>query len=317
MENDLIVKKSNKLIEARYNWDTNEQKLLLLIACELNELKGENKNMFTCKVSELEKLLEVKKFTPKYLKGLCESILDKKMEISDDSGNWKIHKVLQGAEYENGELRLILTDYIKPHLKDLEGLYTQYRLKDVASFKSQYSIRLYELLIRVMYKTSVLNISVDELKRKFGIDESLYQRFDNFEKRVLKAAVEEINEKSNLCVFYEKLKKGRSVSDLEFNFNMDTERRVAKSNTNEDLKYLKKYILDLTDKTLLKLLENYSKEDIIEKYYIMSSQTTIVVKKNAYMTKALKENFELDPPMKYEEILLILEYTANRDKNKQ
>lgn len=312
---ELVVKKSNKLVEARYNWDINEQRLLLLIACGLSELKGENKNIFSCRVSELEKILEIKKFTPKYLKALCESILDKKMEISDDSGNWKIHKVLQGAEYENGELRLVLTDYIKPHLKDLEGLYTQYKLKDVVSFKSQYSIRLYEMLISVMYKTSKITIPVDELKRKFGIDETLYKRFDNFEKRVLQASVKEINEKSNLCVDYEKIKTGRTVSDLEFSFGVET-RIDVENKSDQDLKYLRKYIIDLTDKTLLKLLEKYSKEDIIEKYYIMCSQTTIVTKKSAYMNKALKENFELDPPMKLEEMLFILEYAADRDRKK-
>ena len=45
---ELVVKKSNKLVEARYNWDINEQRLLLLIACGLSELKGENKNIFSC-----------------------------------------------------------------------------------------------------------------------------------------------------------------------------------------------------------------------------------------------------------------------------
>lgn len=311
---DLIVKKSNRLVEARYNWEVNEQKILLLIASNMRDLEGEHKNIWRCRVSELEKTLKVKKFTPVYLKNLSKSMLERKVEMSDDSGRWKIYNVFQGAEYEDGVLSLVLTDFIKPHLREIDILYTQYKFQYVISFKSQYSIRLYELLISGKYKSNTLLISVEEAKKKFGVDDGSYDRFDNFENRVLKVAIKEISQKSNMTITYEKIKKGRPVVDLLFRFNIKGDTDIDP--IDKDLADLRTYIVDLSDKTLKSLLKKYSKEKILEKYYIMGTQFCPVSNKAGYMRMALESDYERENELEWKEILFILSESAARQRKR-
>jgi plasmid replication initiation protein len=51
-----------------------------------------------------------------------------------------------------------------------------------------------------------------------------YQRIDNFEKRVLKAGLDEINAHTSFSVTYEKIKKGRSIDSIVFHI---TRKHVA------------------------------------------------------------------------------------------
>ena len=75
-----------------------------------------------------------------------------------------------------------------------------------------HSIRIYELITQ--YR-SVGNreITVDKLKEWLQVADN-YPRWNNFKARVLDPAITEINEKSDLFVEVEQIKRGRSIHSL-------------------------------------------------------------------------------------------------------
>ena len=97
--------------------------------------------------------------------------------------------------------------------------FTQTKLLDVAKLDSFYAIRLHELLMQFT-ATGCLMITVDELRTIMNVSDK-YPRFAQFNQRVIKVAVEEIQKKMpdlNLNVEYVKRKRSRAVTSVTFTF---------------------------------------------------------------------------------------------------
>ena len=82
--------------------------------------------------------------------------------------------------------------------------------------KSQYSIRLYELL--KSYKIQVTKtFTIEEFKKLLMIEDiKSYNRFPSLKQKVLEPAMKEINEYTDIDVSYREILKGRKVIKLEF-----------------------------------------------------------------------------------------------------
>lgn len=67
-------------------------------------------------------------------------------------------------------------------------------------FQNKYTLRLFKVFNKSL---SALTISLDELKKNIDLDDS-YSRLYDFEKKILKNSIEEINSYTNLNVKYQK-----------------------------------------------------------------------------------------------------------------
>ena len=121
---------------------------------------------------------------------------------------------------------------IIPYLIELKQNFTKYALSEIMELNSKYSIILYKWLSmqynqyehysnkggrRAEQVESYRNpsISVKEL-RTITDTVNEYKEFWNFENRVLKKGIEEINAHTSFNVSYEKIKKGRSIDSIVF-----------------------------------------------------------------------------------------------------
>ena len=95
-----------------------------------------------------------------------------------------------------------------------EDGYVLYKLKNIISLKSQYGMRLYPML---KDKPFGWTVEISELKKNLGATSSTYNEFKRFNDLVLKKAVNEINENTDIFVTYEKIKKGRAIHSIRFN----------------------------------------------------------------------------------------------------
>lgn len=98
----------------------------------------------------------------------------------------------------SGTVYIRFHEKMAPYLFELQERYTMYHLEDVLVFKSKYSIRLYEILRSYMTREEIENgiekeipYSLDELKKRLAVDG--YKSYKEFNRNVLKKAVEEIN----------------------------------------------------------------------------------------------------------------------------
>lgn len=131
------------------------------------------------------------------------------------------------SEYVDGQRKVEFTisPKLKPYLLGLKD-YTPIQLGQARRLKSIYSIRLYIMLQRFMRKLSLTGdndsqcspiVRLEELHQYLGTDQvKSYTRIGNFYTRVLDVAMEEINEKTDLCFTYTGRRSGRFIGKIEF-----------------------------------------------------------------------------------------------------
>jgi len=89
-------------------------------------------------------------------------------------------------------------------------------------------MRLYECLIR--FKASkLLNITLDELRFRFGLLDTEYKAMGDFKKRVLDMAVKDINDNTDITVSYDQHKQGRTIIGFTFKFKQKAKVKTAKA----------------------------------------------------------------------------------------
>ena len=227
MKNDLVVK-DNALINASYNLEVTEQRLILLSIIRAREtgqgISSDSK--LEIHASDYASRFDVtKEAAYNALKNAVNNLFERKFsfkEIHKDTNKEIVVKsrwVSRIAYVDDlATLEVTFAPDVVPLITRLEKHFTSYRLKQVAQHTSKYAIRLYEFLIawRDVGKTPVISLS--EFREKLGLDINEYQKMVNFKSRVLEPAIKQINELTDIHVKYEQYKTGRSISGLSFTF---------------------------------------------------------------------------------------------------
>lgn len=212
-DNNLVVK-SNELIQARYNLNLNEQKIILY-AASLLDRDQERFNILQIQSSDFMKLLGTSKFRYTEIRELVSELMKKQVYIKTDKSelvaNW-----VSSIEYitREGIIELEFSEKLIPYLLQLKSKFTRYQLENILNLKGKYSIRLYELL-KQYEKITKREFKLGELKRILFC-ENMYNDFRNFDRVVLQVAQEEINEHTDISISYEKIKTGRKITSILF-----------------------------------------------------------------------------------------------------
>ena len=224
---DLVVK-DNALINASYNLEVTEQRLILLSIIRAREtgqgISSDSK--LEIHASDYASRFDVtKEAAYNALKNAVNNLFERKFsfkEIHKDTNKEIVVKsrwVSRIAYVDDlATLEVTFAPDVVPLITRLEKHFTSYQLKQVAQLTSKYAIRLYEFLIawRDVGKTPVISLS--EFREKLGLDINEYQKMVNFKSRVLEPAIKQINELTDIHVKYEQYKTGRSISGLSFTF---------------------------------------------------------------------------------------------------
>jgi len=223
---ELIVK-DNALINASYNLDLVEQRLVLLAIIEARETgKGINtNNALEVHASSYINHFNVEKHTAyTVLKQASESLFERRFSYQFTNVNGNIEHVksrwVSEIRYIENEalIKLIFSPSVVPLITRLEKHFTSYELKQVNQLSSRYAVRLYEILIawRSVGKTPLFEL--EDFRNQLGIKKSEYQRMELFKRRVLEAAILQINNLTDIIVKYEQHKNGRTIIGFSFSF---------------------------------------------------------------------------------------------------
>jgi len=215
---DALVVRSNKLIEAHYETTLHQMRIMLWL---LSEIKPEDRDFQTYRVSikELAKFvgLEGNKNIYQQLADATRGMVGSVVEIGSlEDDRFLQTGLISSAEYRigDGHIDLSVDPKLKPYLLELRENFTTAYLRDLMQMKSVYSIRLYDLLNQYR-KIGKRRLKVKELKKMLGIEKK-YKLYGHFKTRVIKPAVTEINERTDLFVDYHEHKESRSVVALNF-----------------------------------------------------------------------------------------------------
>lgn len=227
MKNELVVK-DNALINASYNLDTTEQRLILLAIVQAREL---SKNVDANSTLEVHAHHYMKQFNVdkhaayEGLKNAASNLFERKFSYKGIHQGTQQEKIVKSRWVSKiayvdsaGIVELTFAPDVIPLITQLEKSFTAYELKQISSLTSKYAIRLYELLIqwRTVGKTPMFEL--DDFRFKLGLAEDDYVKMANFKARVLDTALNQINELTDIIASYEQHKNGRVISGFSFTF---------------------------------------------------------------------------------------------------
>ena len=223
---DLVVK-DNALINASYNLNLVEQRLILLAIVEARESgKGINANdpLEVHADSYINQFNVHRNTAYQALKDACKDLFARQFSYQEKKPNGNIRNVMSRwvsqIAYNDNEatVDLIFAPAVVPFITRLEEQFTKYELQQVSCLSSAYAIRLYELLIQWRSTGKTPIIELEDFRNKLGVLENEYLRMAHLKERVLELSIKQINLHTDITVKYEQHKKGRSITGFSFMF---------------------------------------------------------------------------------------------------
>ena len=234
---ELIVK-DNALINASYNLDLVEQRLILLAIMEARESgKGINANdPLTVHAESYINQFNVHRNTAyQALKDACKDLFARQFSYQEQRpkgiANITSRWVSQIAYIDNtASVELIFSPAIIPLITRLEKHFTSYEMKQISYLSTGYAVRLYEILIawRSTGKTPIIELT--EFRKQIGVLDTEYNRMHDFKKRVLDPSIKQIKEHTDITVEVEQHKTGRFITG--FSFRLKQKKSVNKQLVN-------------------------------------------------------------------------------------
>lgn len=244
MARQQMVVKDNTMIGASYSLGVAEQRIIFLAIIEAREQDTLIKagGLLRITAQNYAKQFNVEKHTAyKVLKEGADGLYDAEFNYSyaDKKTGKLFHarsRFVQKIAYadELGCVELVFGEDVVPLITRLEERYTEYELKQVSALQSEYAIRLYELLIQWRSVGKVPTMTLEEFRSKVGVLDGQYKEMSDFKKRVLKLALAQINEHTDIIADYDQVKTGRKVTGISFHFkHKPTAKKITAANDND------------------------------------------------------------------------------------
>lgn len=252
-KNELVVK-SNQVVEASYRLSVTEQRVLLSAIAKIpKQVEVSDDVIYTVNVQDLNKIGIHEKASYRELKLAVDRLYERSINFIDGTTS-KIRWV-QRIDFNDSksEIAIRFSKDILPYISNVKENFTQYLLSDVATMRSAYSFRLYELLAQYK-KISKRLIAIDELRIMLDVG-NRYKTTGNLIAWVIQPSIDEINEVTNLTVTVEPKKTGRKYTHLEFIIKVKAKATTAHQNERDGTTI--DFLTDnLTDKQLERIARN-------------------------------------------------------------
>lgn len=246
----VLIKKANDLIESRYKFDIWETRIFLSVLSQIRRDDQEFQS-YRIRYRDVINVFGLKSGDSyAYLRDGARSLMSKKFVLNYEEKGVKREKlyhilrtvdVMQdGEEGKSGStnneyIDVVVEDVMRPLLLQLQKNFTAYDLQNVVKL-GVYPIRVYELL-KQYQSIGHRTLQVEEMKVMFEVEDK-YRLFGDFNRWVIRPAIKEINEYTDLIVIdTEKIKEGRRVVAMKFTFRQKNEIELAEMR-GEDLQQL-------------------------------------------------------------------------------
>ena len=237
MKNSLVVK-DNALINASYNLELTEQRLIMLAIINAREsgqgITADSK--LEIHASDYAKLFNVSiDASYKALREAVNNLFNRQFSYTAEYKRTGKTGIVRSRWVSRifyvddlALLEITFAPDVVPLVTRLEEHFTSYQAKQVAHLTSKYATRLYELLIAWREVGKVPQIEIGEFRNRLGLLDDEYTAMHNFKKRVLEPSIQQINEHTDINVTYEQHKKGRLISGFSFRLKQKQQPKIEK-----------------------------------------------------------------------------------------
>ena len=262
-----LVVKTNQLNSALQNLSLPEIRIVQLAIVDARET---NTGLSTDKPLRIDALRYVEMFETtrqngyKRMKEAEETLFNRRFSYIDDKGKVIKSRWIQQVRYldDEGAIELVFTLAVVNGISRIDGaedFFTSYLLEQTASMDSIYSVRLYELLVQWKAAKQTPMFALEKFRDQLGVGIEEYKAMNDFKKRVLLVAIDEINEKSDIKISYEQVKKGRKIIGFTFTVHEKPKAKADVVSKERDASTADMFTVDgLNDKQLGRIARNPS-----------------------------------------------------------
>lgn len=242
----------NQISQGLYKCSPMAKKLLAFVISDLKVVKWTNSNFTSYETifttADFLKKLGLQRVGKKTRILIREALVElQKSYIAIDTGikfetfPWVTHSVF--AETEK-KIAIELNHHLGQALLEIKKGYTSIQLVELGKLQSFYAMRYYEIANSWKGKSGkngnkknqwFFEYSIAELRQTFQLKISEYEgRIDNFVKYVIQQPLKELNEKTNLCISFEKIKDGKEIAGFHFSCSEKAEQlKIKKTDSYE------------------------------------------------------------------------------------
>jgi len=226
------VVKANSLVQAGYRLSIAEQRLLLSAIAQVDS-KGclSDQELYSVTAADFAEYSGIPiKQSYEELSAAAHRLYRREVRIErgpngrDDGphGGVTMTRWVQTVTYieQEGRVAMRFGSDIVPYLSEIHREFTCYELRHVATMKSTYGVRLYELLMQ-RHDFGQRQIEISELRRMMGVPDGSYKAIKDLKKCVIEPAVRDVNQCSDLTVSWSQAKTGRRITSITFHFEPD------------------------------------------------------------------------------------------------
>lgn len=222
MKNEREVIQSYLITAAKYDFSADEKRVFLHLV-EMMQPLIEGKKL----VGKVEQdlwgtyhfVLPISFFTDgednnyMRIKNALRALNEKRFEYEDEN-TWQIIRLIEMPRLDKrGEVQFCLSEKLVECFLNFNKGFTKFQLDISLSFRSVYSMRMYELISGQRYP---ITYTIAQLKEMWGVQEPAYNKNFNFISRIIKQAKAELDKKANWSFDFKPIKRGHRYVALEF-----------------------------------------------------------------------------------------------------
>ena len=255
------------------------------------------------------------------LKGMVETSVEWDILEDDGSQTWEVVSLFSSAKIRKGVCSYRYDRSLAEKLYHPD-VYSKINLSVIRGMKSSYALILYENCYRFLDigKTGWWDLST--FRKIMGVDnDGIYSQFKFLNRDLIKPAIKEVNQLSNILLEYETKRKGRVINGIRFLVKLNPQLSLIGVEDEDEISQSKAYkqLLKMgVSKTLARAwMIEYGEEYVLNKIEYTTKQSSsgrIKSTKAGFLKSAIEKDFVSDEEITKENNK---EYFAKRAKREK
>jgi plasmid replication initiation protein len=215
-----VTKRNDIVQKARYSLDIRQQKTIMFLCSKIDSINDKELKDITVDLKELCQVMNIDSRAGKNigdLKNALQKLYEKSLWVNLGNGKSTLMSWLSRVTIDEGTCKVVVRfdELMAPYLIKIKGRFLQYNLINVLPMKSQYSLRLYELIKSYCWKGD-WKVKVYELRELLLLENNTYVEFKEFKRSVLDRAINEINSFTDIQVAFDTTRTNRVITGIRF-----------------------------------------------------------------------------------------------------
>lgn len=291
-KNELIISKSNPLLNMKNDFDLYQQRMINLYLAKINPLDEESRHV-SVTLAQFVRLIGIKEVSARKMRALAERALGLRVDLyeveTDEAGKkhmtmqmdlinvWERFKVDVNKDGE-WYVELLASTSIMPYMFQIQDLgYGRVTFLCAMRLRSTRAEKLYEQCARFKDK-GVFTITLEHLRQRMGIspETEAYKSYNRLKNSVLNRCIKDINKKTDITVSIVKENRlqlrGKPVKSVTFSVKPNDKFEIDDADQELENLYKEEELKRIVDVDGMKSFEVESDKQMTMDQYVLQQE---------------------------------------------